>query len=425
MSDTEHQFNFGFDVHDQAVENNNNSFKKLLDTITTQGGDSLHQLFASDLSALQNLYVASIEGGRTAWLNGTDPLSKLPVQYVEVGNNFLMVGAYFTEDGIAELQKGTSDLNTSVEVGASYVTLTTGSGTDQERVSQVMATTIEYAGVGIAEMELEQAREKVIEKLVDKGREFVSLLVEGLIDIGELDAVALAAKLASEAKKAAEKAGVEGEEIVISDDLTIAANVNFVLEAASLVFALGTFIYGLVMLLLAKRMTAYVRFYNATSQEVDFSLCLIGVNCTSAICPLTPNDIKTIPGISPAWVPSSIIGSTPIHFIDLAYVNTDLTADLSFVLKAAPNGMFPGFNVLVNIPNRGANMLYTSFNTQDNCVNYWNSHKAAPSSLTSSITSGNFTLRVATNKLQGESPSPTDGAMGYNYEYAIVVEEND
>ncbi|PSB20980.1 hypothetical protein C7B65_06145 [Phormidesmis priestleyi ULC007] len=423
MSDTEHQFNFGFDVHDQAVKNDNNSFKNLLDTITTQGGDSVHQLFASDLSALQNLYAAIATGGESVWLNGTDP-SNLPVLYVEIGNTYLMVGAYFSEDGISILQKGTADLETFEDVGATYVTLTTGTGTDQERTIQVMANTIEYAGVGIAEIELEQAKENVIETLVGKTKEFVSLMVESLIEVGELDAVALDAKLASEAQKAGESAGTDGEEIVISETLTISANIEFVLGVAGVVFTLGTFAYGLIMLLLEKRMMSYVRFFNATSQEIDFSLCFIEKSCTSAIGPLIPNDVKTIPGISPAWVPAWMIGSTPIHYIDLAYFNTDLTADLGFVLKAAPNETCPGFNVVVNIPNTGENKLYGSFNTQDDCPSYWASHKDSPATLTFCATSGNFTLRVATNQLKGESSSPTDGTMGYNYEYAIVLEEN-
>jgi hypothetical protein len=36
-------------------------------------------------------------------------------------------------------------------------------------------------------------------------------------------------------------------------------------------------------------------------------------------------------------------------------------------------------------------------------------------------TSGNYTLSIALNQLNGQSPSPLDGTTGYNFEHLIVL----
>ena len=36
-------------------------------------------------------------------------------------------------------------------------------------------------------------------------------------------------------------------------------------------------------------------------------------------------------------------------------------------------------------------------------------------------TSGNYTLQIASNQLNGQSPSPLDATQGYNFEHLIVL----
>ncbi|MDH5477913.1 MAG: hypothetical protein OEY50_06255, partial [Nitrospinota bacterium] len=105
--------------------------------------------------------------------------------------------------------------------------------------------------------------------------------------------------------------------------------------------------------------------------------------------------------------------------------NTDSLKGVGYVLKARPTGDFPGFNVMVNIPNDGANSLYASFIPTDDCDGYWNSHKDKDTGLVTSATSqdGKYKLILATNQGSGKSPSPMNGEEGYNYEHLLLIQQ--
>jgi hypothetical protein len=105
---------------------------------------------------------------------------------------------------------------------------------------------------------------------------------------------------------------------------------------------------------------------------------------------------------------------------DVTFINTKVLDGIGFVLMADANGAFPGFRVMVDIPNSGANSLWAGFGTED-CTDVWNTKKNTNYNLTTLAKSGVYELQLATNQNEWESPSPTDGTNGYNYEHLLVL----
>jgi hypothetical protein len=136
-----------------------------------------------------------------------------------------------------------------------------------------------------------------------------------------------------------------------------------------------------------------------------------------------PNNPVTLSGRSPAFTPAWIIGNTPIHYLEWVFVNSDQLEGIGCVLKADASDTFPGLNAMVNIPMAGENSLFASFGREDQCEGYWEAHKNEQKALVFSATRGNLKLTIATNQLDGRSPSPLDGAEGYNYQHIILLQE--
>jgi hypothetical protein len=66
--------------------------------------------------------------------------------------------------------------------------------------------------------------------------------------------------------------------------------------------------------------------------------------------------------------------------------------------------------------------------TNDDCNDFWQQFDDDPGTgqetLTMQATYGKYTLAIALNQLDGQSPSPLDGTMGYNFEHLIVLTDS-
>jgi hypothetical protein len=171
----------------------------------------------------------------------------------------------------------------------------------------------------------------------------------------------------------------------------------------------------------------YVQFYNLTSQDIQFGVGYLpwDVSCKG---PAPVGQTATIKAVgSPPTVPGILPDDTVINYALITMDN--LEGDLGYVLEATPSGDFPGFRVAVYVA--GADMgsyLYLAF-TNDDCNEFWqqfdpfdpDKQGTGQDALTMNATSGNYTLSIALNQLSGQSPSPLDGTMGYNFEHLIVL----
>jgi hypothetical protein len=77
---------------------------------------------------------------------------------------------------------------------------------------------------------------------------------------------------------------------------------------------------------------------------------------------------------------------------------------------------------VIYIPIGSPNILYAEFSDND-CQTVFNSQMANVNNqvLTLTITSGKYTLSIATNALSGKSADPVSGADGFFYEHLIVL----
>jgi hypothetical protein len=179
-------------------------------------------------------------------------------------------------------------------------------------------------------------------------------------------------------------------------------------------------------------MTNYVKFYNVTAEDITFGIGTVPSGGASQ-GPAPVGQTATVTHVSPSTAPPWVVGSdTSVYYAPLQFINTNPLGDIGYVLEATPSGNFPGFRVAVYVPNTGDNYMYVGF-TNDDCNtvwtdlmnNYGNSDPSEPyigtTNLTMSATSGNYTLQIATNQVSGQSPDPSSGAKGYNYEHLIVL----
>ncbi len=420
----QHKFKMGTGAKVSAVKQDENLLDILAKAVD-YGSDFVHDLFLNDLSKLNQFYSLIATNGESSWVNGTDTNTGFPIWYVVDGDSVLTIGVYLTEKGKSILRQGTDSIDSFQDIGFAYINLITNSGTQKQSISQVATNIVQYAGEGIPKIEAGDGLKNVIKNTVSVVKKFVKRVITLAFEGKVTNNPTIAQENAtSNAEKAAKEASVQEETIPISEGETIAADIEIsVVDAIGLVFSLGTLTLTIILNILSKEIRSFVRFYNLTNQDLEFSICWIKENVAVAVSPMLPQNPITIPKISPAWTPPWIIGSDPISYIDMVFANTDKLKGIGYVLKARPNNDFPGFNVMVNIPNSGDNSLQLSFVTNDVCNSYWQDHKDKDTNLTMSTTSGNYTLKIATNQVKGESPSPVDGAEGYNYEHLVILEE--
>lgn len=415
MSDTQHKLKVQAPSGINSADPNNDNLLHDL-TAALTGGDAVFDFFSGNVQALQNLYQTIATSGDSVWIDGTDEKSGMPVKYVDNGDHFLSIGAAIHDTDT--LQNGTGSTTDYKQVGIAYVTLTTDQGT-----SQLIVNTIHYAGIGIAGIAATPALFKLLKPIVKAVARFIKNLAVSIYNkvksgFSTDDPEEAEDNVEGEAGQAAEEAGEEGAEVAEG----IFADVSFtILDGVGVVVAVGVIAVVLILELLSKQMTNWVRFYNVTQGDLQFGICWLKGSAGAEIAPAKVGKTATVTKISkaptPPWVTSS---DTVIYRSDLQFINTNVLEGIGYVLNADPSGDFPGFRVMVDIPSAGDNSIYVGF-VKDDCESVWNAHKDQNTGLTMKATSGKYTLRIATNKVSGKSPSPVDETEGYNYEHLIVL----
>lgn len=362
--------------------------------------------------------------GDAVWLDVDDQQTGLPLKVAVNGTSSLVVGSGLLPDGLSVIQNGTTSTTDFQDFGFGYVNLVLNSQTDQIQVIQVSTSILQYAGGGLPTFDLQTGLQDLINNINDRVKDFLSLMIEGAFGKEGDESVSEAEQTTEEnADNASEQASANDQTITPTEGEEVAADFGVdVAEAANLALEIGVWVIQLVFQLISKSITNYVRVYNATAQEIEFSLCLMRQNTAALAAPELPNNPVYIPAMgTPAWTPSAIIGDNPLFFVDFAFVNTDSLSGIGYVLKAQPNGDFPGFNVLVNIPITGSNQLYLQLQRDDDCADFWTQHNQGSDALSLQVTSGVYTLSIVTNQGSGESDSPINGSRGFNYQHLILL----
>lgn len=424
---TLHNFRITTGAQTSAVQNTS-SLQTALSQAVSHGGETVFDIFRNDLGAINKLHEDIATGGPSIWIDGTDSHTGLPTQYVSSGESQLVIGFYLTDAGKEAVESGTPGTGPDdwEDIGYSYVTLVTGAGTNTPRVSQLSTHLVQYVGDGIPEIAIENGLRDLVKTVVSRVKKFVTKTINLIAELATGMTAEEAKEAASRrAAQAAEEASIENEEIVIGER-TITANMVFdVVQVVGFIFQLGVLALGILLRLISKRIVCHLRFYNTSTADIDLSICWVKEDAALASAPMLPQTPVTVPAVGPAWTPPWIIGDKAVHFVDIVIVNTDALKGVGVVLKADATDDFPGFNAMVNVPNRGKNSLNISFGREDDCHSYWQTHKNEHESLTISADHTPYSLRLATNQLDGTSPAPGDGTKGYNYEHLLALETSE
>lgn len=387
-----------------------------------QGGQAIYDFFSGDGQALQTFYTTIATSDDTIWLDGNLDNGN-PVKYVVIGNNYLSIYTQITDQ--TPLQNGTGDPTTYKAVGSTVVVMTTDFGSQQ-----LIVHDIEYAGEGFGGLLAAPLIGSILKYALTTAKNYVVNLVKSAfkapVDQSGYDADEDTDEIDT---NAAGDAGTEGAEIAegvaadfsISTGAAVAAGVGVVI-----------ILFFVFLQLMGKQLNNYARFYNVTQADIVFGICTVPQG-ESSKGPAAVGQTATITHVSPAKAPPGVMPQdTAIYYSQLAFNNSNPLTSIGYILEALPNSAagFPGFRIGVYVDGNSDNTLYIAF-TNDDCNDFWNNfepyndnnpnHPTGQAILTMKATSGNYTLQIATNQLQGQSPSPLDGTMGYNFEHLIVL----
>jgi hypothetical protein len=388
-----------------------------------QGGTPIYDFFSGDSQALQNFYQTIATSDDTIWLDGTYGPDNSPVKYVAVGNNYFSIYTRLTDQ--TPLQNGTGDSTTYKAVGSTVVVMTTDFGSQQ-----LMVHTIEYAGEGFGGLLAAPLIGKVLMYGARAAKDYVVNLIKSAFkapadqpagesdeDTDEIDS------------GAADGATEEGAEIAegVTADFTISAGAGIAAGVGVVIVLFFVFLQ-----LIGKQINNYVKFYNVTAEDIQFGICTVPQG-ESSKGPAAVGQTASITKVSPAKAPPGVMPQdTGIYYSQLAFNNSNPLTSIGYILEASPNSTtgFPGFRVGIYVDGDTDNTLYVQF-TNDDCNDFWNNfapyndnNQNPPTGqqvLTMKATSGKYMLQIATNQLNGQSPSPLDATQGYNYEHLIVL----
>ncbi len=384
-----------------------------------QGGTSVYNFFAAYHQPLQTFYNTIATGDDTIWLDGIDEKGN-PVKYVQVGNNYLTLSANITDTKPMENGTGTD----YQPVGVATLTLSIDNfGTHIVAVHDILYAGMALGGVGILA--------PFVSGAVQAYRFYTSDLVKRAAI--EVDNAGL---------KPPDAAGEEGAAIDseaadgasnIPDISPYLPQLEVEIGAGEVVGAVGGAVLILVMVLLQLMLVEvrnYAQFYNVTSQDIQFGIGYLPWGNVSCNGPAPVGQTATIKAVgSPPTVPGIIPDETVINYAVITMDNAGSGDSIGYVLEATPSGDFPGFRVAVYVAGDGSSTsLYLAF-TNDDCNDFWQqfdpSKGGVPgtgqTTLTMQATYSSYTLYIALNQLNGQSPSPLDGSEGYNFEHLIVL----
>jgi hypothetical protein len=379
------------------------------------GGDPVQSLFATDLQALGALREAAA-GGATTWLSGTDTETGQPTRYVAVGNTFLSVGIVPSDTATQTLEAGSDEPAT---LGFLYLTLLTGAGGDNPVVTQLLSGTATYSGDPLPHFAAGDGLKDLIGTLVDKGTDFVGSLFE-LAWEKEAGDIASAGQATADAAEAAAEdvsgptvlTGPGGVQVQTDVEMTVG-------ESVSLGLGIVAVLAALVLDVLAKQLTGYVRVYNATGEELDVSLAWAhpGVGYAGP----RAAEAVTLPPVGAVWTPPWVIGDRAVSYAGWVLGNTDTLSQLGYVIRIAATDTFTGADVMVDIPVTGANSLAVQVGAGTDFGAFYAANAGQDTDLVASASGAGYQVSVATNQNSGRSAAPTDGTLGYNFEHVIVI----
>jgi hypothetical protein len=386
-----------------------------------QGGTPIYDFFSGDGQNLQTFYETIATGDDTIWLDGTD--NNNPVKYVVVGSNYFTIYTQLTDQ--TPLQNGTGDSTTYKAVGSTVVVMTTNFGSQQ-----LMVHAIEYAGEGFGGLLTAPLIGKVLMYGLRTAKNYVVNLVKCAFqapgDQPAGDADGDTDQIESDAADGAGEEGVEIAEGAVAD-FTISAGAGIAAGVGVVIILFFVFLQ-----LIGKQLNNYVRFYNVSQTDIPFGICILPQG-ESGKGPALVGQTATITHVGPAQAPPGVIPQdTAIYYSQLAFNNSNPLTSIGYILEALSDSTtgFPGFRVGIYVDGNNDNTVYIAF-TNDDCNDFWsnfepyNDNNPNPPTgqqvLTMQATSGNYTLYIATNQLNGQSPSPLDATQGYNFEHLIVL----
>lgn len=399
-----------------AAGNQSNFLQQLQSAL--QGGTPVYNFFSSYHQPLQTFFGTIATGDDTIWLDGADETGN-PVSYVQIGNNYLTLSANITNTGPLENGTGTD----YQPVGAATVTMSI----DNFGAYVVAVHTIRYAGMALGGVGILapfvsgalQAYRFYTSDLVKRAAIYVDNNGLQPPDAASEDSAAIDAEAAAEAR--------------ITDISPYLPTLEIEVSTAEVAGAAGGAVLILLMAILQLTMVDvrdYVQFYNVTSQDIQFGVGCLPLSNVSCNGPAPVGQTATIKAVgSPPTVRGIIPDDTVINYALITMDNSGSGDSIEYVLEATPSGDFPGFRVAVYVAGDGSDTkLYLAF-TNDDCNDFWQQfdppYQGVPgtgqTTLTMQATSGNYTLSIALNQLNGQSPSPLDGTMGYNFEHLIVL----
>jgi hypothetical protein len=381
-----------------------------------QGGQAIYDFFSGDGQALQNLYQTVATGDDTIWLDGTDEKGN-PVKYVAIGNNYLSIYTQITDQ--IPLQNGTGDPTTYKAVGSTVIVLTTDFGSQQ-----LVVHVIEYAGEGFGGLLAAPLIGNILMYGLRTAKNYIVNLVKSAFN-------APPDQSAGEADQNTDGYDTDACENAMYSDAEIYEGVtaDFTISTGSVVAAgVGVVIvlFFVFLQLIGKQLNNYVKFYNVTAEDIQFGICMVQEG-ESSKGPAAVGQTASITKVSAAKAPPGVMPQDiAIYYSQLAFNNSDPLTSIGYVLEASPNSTtgFPGFRIailtggLITV----STQLYIAF-TDDDCNDFWVNFNEtnAQTVLTMNATSGTYTLQIATNQVEGKSPSPLDGTDGYNFEHLIVL----
>jgi len=383
-----------------------------VDAAVSGGGDAVRTLFATDLTAVRALRSA-VSG---SWLSGVDSKTGQATRYVAVGDTFLTIGMVPSDSAAEVLQSGATEPAT---IGFVYLTLLTGADGTTPVVTQLMSGTASYTGDPIPAFTSADGLKSLIGGLIDKATDFVGSMFE-LAWEAEATDIGAAAQAAADATDSAAGAASGPTTITGPGGVQVQTDVELTTgEAISLGLGIVAVLASLLLDVLAKQLTGYVRVYNATADELDVSLAWLHPGASYA--GPTATEFVTLPPVGPVWTPPWIIGEQAASYAGWVVGNTDSLSRVGYVLRIAETDTFPGADVMVDIPNTGANSLTIGIGATEDYSAFWSANEGNDTALTASASGGPYQVRIATNQNSGRSAAPTDGALGYDFEHVVVI----
>ena len=396
-----------------------------LDPPVTAGGPGVQQVFADDLGTLAAL-LAAARGDGSTWIRGTDRTTGLPTTYVAIGTTFLSLGLYLDDAAPTIMTDGASD---EARLGFIYLTVSrqVASGSSSADpitlVTQAMSSQVTYRGGPLPAFSAGEGLQDLAAFLVRKATSFVGSVFELAWESATTGDLGVAGRAAADAvtRAAADASGPS----VISGPGGLQVDTEMIMTTGE-ALALGLGIVAVLALfsltLLAKQQTAYVRIYNLCPAELDIGLAWLHPD--NAYTGPVGTHLITVPGTGPVWTPPWIIGKQAISYTGWVLGNTDGLSRVAAVFRIGPDDAQPGADIMIDIPVAGDNSMAAVIGASDFTEQFWEQQRGQSSglTLTSPEATAPYRIRMATNQLSGRSPSPVTGALGYHYEFVVVIE---